>query len=78
MKQTEKELQGAVERLNNSLSESKYKIKVGRRNGYFAIDLMNQNGGMIDYLDTYPTVKQTLSAVYLMCKTVELVNNPLK
>lgn len=76
--QTKKELEGALQRLNNSLLESGYKIEIGYRNNYIAIDLMNQDGGMINYLDTYDTTKQALNAVYLMCKTVELLRNPIK
>jgi len=73
MTKTQKELSGAIERFNNSIKETGKSIEIGHRNGYTAIDLMNSEGGMITYLDTFTSDKKALEAVYLMCKAVELL-----
>jgi hypothetical protein len=80
MKQTttKTELSGVKDRFNQSIKDTGYCIEIGHRNGYTAIDLMNQDGGMINYLDTFPSDKQALNALYLMCKAVDLIHNPRK
>lgn len=75
---TEQELNGAVERLNQCLTESGYYVKVGHRNGYTALDLHRlSDDGMKDYITTEQTDKKMLTNVYLMIKAIGLIQNPL-
>ena len=78
-KQTVKqELNGAVERFNQCLSNSGYYVKVGHRNGYTALDLHSlENNACINYLLAGHNDKQTLSYVYAMLSAIGLIQNPL-
>jgi len=71
MTKTQKELSGAVARLNHSLTKVGKQIVIGHRNGYTALDLYNTNGSMIDNFDAGLTDKQALHMVYAMAKTAE-------
>ena len=60
-----KEIEGVVERFNNTIKSDK-KIKVCHRNGYTCIDFVNSgncfSAGMTD--------KECLNILYIMCKTL--------
>jgi len=75
MTKTQKELAGAVARLNHSLTKVGKQIVVGHRNGYTALDLYATNGAMIDNFDAGLTDKQALQTVYNMAKTAEFFTN---
>ena len=70
------ELKGANERINTLLFPLGYSIKVNHRNGYTALDITNLTNNSTDYLTGGLSDKEALAYIYLMCKTIGIVNNP--
>ena len=78
MTKTQKELTGAMDRLNSNLEKYGYKMEINHRNNYTALDKINlKTGAMIDYFDAGLTDKQALNLIYSLCKVLEMVYNPI-
>jgi len=74
----EKELHGALERLNNNLQPSGRFVDIQSRNGYIGLDAyVIATGKCIDCIASANNNAQMLNLLYAMSRGIELLSNPI-